>query len=405
MSVMAGEVGEEGDGGENPWRDIIVKSGLLAIVSSWLRSMAKADVKTKLSEISTLEECKIAKKALIDAVTKEDLEKMVGSVTMERKKIDLSVNVIVTIIGILMDKNLLPTFIIQDTELDKYVTALAFDTARESRTDIKMASMENKLKELTDGQNNLFELFSKLSQVQPVGNSTLAGAVGKQINSKGNASLKVPNPFPRASDQPPPNVTTAKRSFRDVAVTKDTLQPPRKRANSVFSIGDESEEERSEPQWETTRQEKRRVRTQERKQNEKIVQQPGVKKSFRKPTPVVVGTGKAQDEKAKAFTAAPKHVFVKRVDRSVTKELVEECLKLFANVDGKAVLVTPEEYRETAYSFSWRVEVPAADLEKALKPDSWAEGWEVRPFYFTFKKKNKEGEDSSDRNVTSQRRV
>ena len=220
---MAGEGGEEGEGGENPWRDIIVKSGLLAIVSSWLRSMAKADVKTKLSEISTLEECKIAKKALIDAITKEDLEKMVGSVTMERKKVDLSVNDIVTIIGILMDKNLLPTFIIQDTELDKYVTALAFDTARESRTDIKMASMENKLKELTDGQNNLFELFSKLSQVQPVGNSTLAGAVGKQINSKGNASLKVPNPFPRASDQPPPNVTTAKRSFRDVAVTKDTL--------------------------------------------------------------------------------------------------------------------------------------------------------------------------------------
>lgn len=183
------------------------------------------------------------------------------------------------------------------------------------------------------------------------------------------------------------------------------MQPPRKRANSVFSIGDESEEERSEPQWETTREERRRVRTQERKQTEKNAQKPGVKKSFRKPTPVVVGTGKSQDGKAKAFVTAPKHVFVKRTDRSVTKELVEECLKLFANIDGKAVLVTPEEYRETAHSFSWRVEVPAADLEKALKPESWAEGWEVRPFYFTFKKKNRDGEDASDRNVTNRRHV
>ena len=82
-----------------------------------------------------------------------------------------------------------------------------------------------------------------------------------------------------------------------------------------------------------------------------------------------------------------------RTDKSTTKEIVQDCLKCFANVDGKAFCVTPEERRDTAYSLSWRVEVPAADLEKCLKPESWATGWAVRQFFFTFKKKEKKIDD------------
>ena len=173
----------DGDQGVNPWEEIIVKSGLLAIVASWLRSMAKSDVKSKLSEICTVEECKTAKLTLINEVTKEDLEKVVGSVAVERKKIDQSVNDIVNIVSILMDKNLLPTFIIKDKELDKFTTALAFDTSKESRTDIKIAGIEDTLKELMEGQNNLFKLYEKCNRVQPVGNTTFTGAVHKEVNS------------------------------------------------------------------------------------------------------------------------------------------------------------------------------------------------------------------------------
>ena len=82
------------------------------------------------------------------------------------------------------------------------------------------------------------------------------------------------------------------------------------------------------------------------------------------------------------------------------------CLRYFADVEGIATCVTPEEYRKTTHSLSWRVEVPAADLAKCLEPSSWAAGWAVRQFFFAKKKPQGAQEDKpegSDNIVPNQR--
>ena len=126
-------------------------------------------------------------------------------------------------------------------------------------------------------------------------------------------------------------------------------------------------------------------------------------KKVKKPSPVTVCTGKTLENKGAAppAMAAPRNVFISRTCKTTTKEIVQDCLKYFANVDGTAVCVTPEEFRQTAHSLSWRVEVPAADLKKSLEPTSWAAGWAVRQYFF-FKKKKPQGSES-DKNVPNQR--
>ena len=71
------------------------------------------------------------------------------------------------------------------------------------------------------------------------------------------------------------------------------------------------------------------------------------------------------------------HVFVTRTAKNTTS-----CLVYLTGIKGKAMCVTPEERKENSYSLSWRVEVPAADLEKALRAESWATGWAVREYFF-----------------------
>ena len=104
--------------------------------------------------------------------------------------------------------------------------------------------------------------------------------------------------------------------------------------------------------------------------------------------------------------AAPRNVFISRTEKTTTKEMVEMCLKYFGDVDGIATCVTPEQYRQTAHSLSWRVKVPAADLAKCLQPTSWAAGWAVQQFFFAKKKPQGAPEknlESSDNNVPNQR--
>ena len=88
--------------------------------------------------------------------------------------------------------------------------------------------------------------------------------------------------------------------------------------------------------------------------------------------------------------AAPRNVFVNRTAKSTTKEKVEACLAHYTGIKGKATCVTPQERRETAFSLSWRVEVPAADLKTALLPSSWVEGWGVKEYFFARTKKSRE---------------
>ena len=250
----------------------------------------------------------------------------------------------------------MPTFVAKDMELDKYnkaVFAGTFTFKEESSLSTKVVNMENAINQLMEGQKKLFDIINDKSWVASV--------------EKANPRL---------------HVTSVKRPYAEAAGADhrkhNLLEPPRKRANSVISVEDASENE-SEAPWETTREEKKREKAKERKQN-------GTKKPSRKPAPVVVGTGKSRDENSKNYQAAPKHVFISRTAKSTTKEIVEDCLKYFANIDGTAVCVTPEEYRETAHSLSWRVEVPAVDLKKCLEPDSWATGWAVRQFFFQRKR-------------------
>ena len=115
---------------------------------------------------------------------------------------------------------------------------------------------------------------------------------------------------------------------------------------------------------------------------------PDYKKKAKKPSPVIVCTGKTVPNKGVAplAMAAPRNVFISRTNKTTTKEMVEMCLKYFGDIDGIAICATPEQYRETAHSLSWRVEVPAADLAKALEPTSWAAGWAVRQLFFAKKK-------------------
>ena len=76
------------DGGTNPWSEFEVKNGLLATVTSCFRVMTKAKVKGILEKIATAEDCKAAKKAMIDEIGKDDLEKAVGPFDIERSKKD-----------------------------------------------------------------------------------------------------------------------------------------------------------------------------------------------------------------------------------------------------------------------------------------------------------------------------
>ena len=99
---------------------------------------------------------------------------------------------------------------------------------------------------------------------------------------------------------------------------------------------------------------------------------------------MIVGTGRTKGSTAGDCPgeAAPKHVFVTRTAKNTTSDIVENCLDYLTGIKGKAVCVTPEERKDNSYSLSWRVEIPAADLEKALQPDSWATGWAVREYFF-----------------------
>ena len=89
--------------GVNPWADIEVKSGLLAVVSSWMRATTRDRVKTILEGLVTGEECKIAKEALVEKVPKEELEKVTGGFTINRRSEDLHTADILKILGALKD--------------------------------------------------------------------------------------------------------------------------------------------------------------------------------------------------------------------------------------------------------------------------------------------------------------
>ena len=80
-----------------------------------------------------------------------------------------------------------------------------------------------------------------------------------------------------------------------------------------------------------------------------------------------------------SYSPSTLHVFVTRTAKNTTSDIVENCL---TGIKGKAVCVTLEERKENSYSLSWRVEIPATDLEKALLSDSWATGWAVREYFF-----------------------
>ena len=85
-------------------------------------------------------------------------------------------------------------------------------------------------------------------------------------------------------------------------------------------------------------------------------------------------------------------MFVSRTAKSTTKENVEACLEYFTGIKGTATCVTPEERIQSAFSLSWRVEVAARDLERALQASSWVTGWGVREYFFPRQKKSKPAE-------------
>ena len=76
------------------------------------------------------------------------MEKVVGSFAVDRNKTDLHIIDIVNIIHNLKEKNLLPTFAVNDKDLDKYNIVLD----QESIMVNKMNSMENTINELLEGQ-------------------------------------------------------------------------------------------------------------------------------------------------------------------------------------------------------------------------------------------------------------
>ena len=224
--------------------------------------------------------------------------------------------------------------------------------------------------------------------------NTFAGVVQKTVPSQGNPNLHVPTPFEKVPGKPPKkHLNSAAYDSSATAVDEDT----------------------DDDGWEKTREDKRKEKLRKRneKKNYKNIHKDSMsnydKKKVKKPSPVTVCTGKALENKGAAppGMAAPRNVFISRTDKTTTKELVEQCLKYFAEVDGIATCVTPEQYRQTAHSLSWRVEVPAAYLATCLKPESWAAGWAVRQFFFFKKKKTQDsaekGPVSADNDVSNQR--
>ena len=175
-----------------------------------------------------------------------------------------------------------------------------FSFKEEPSLSSKVVNMENTITELLAGQKKLFDIVNGKSHVASV----------EKVN-------------PRL------HVTSVKRSFSEAAgseqVKNNLLELARKRANSVISVEELSENEIEAP-WETTREEKKREKAKERKQKVLQDQKNGSEKPFRKPTPVIVGTGKSDNDNSKNYQAAPKHVFVSRTAKSTTKEIVEDCL-------------------------------------------------------------------------------
>lgn len=297
-----------------------------------------------------------------------------GTFTKHRTS-DKFVNDIMGGFKILGDLNEKVEYICSSVDLRKVKASTILFSEDEPVVAVQMRDMKKEISDMKEAQATLFKLLDERlpeKNDQNPATTTFKGIVEKHNNS----ILKVPKPFEKASHLKP---------------------PARKRANSEIdeSIKVSSEDD-TDDGWEQSREDKRRekIRKRNKEKKEKEIEKESKDDNKdnltrKKKTPLVVCTG-TNNGKDSSFQgeAAPRNVFVSRTAKGTTKDNVEACLEYFTGIKGIATCVTPEERLQTAFSLSWRVEVPAVDLQKALEATSWVTGWAVREYFFPRVKKS-----------------
>lgn len=369
--------GGGGDKGDNPWKALEIRNGLLTVICSWMQAASADRIREILLRSVKMEEFEAAKEAIKASIPILELAEVFPRANKDfytkRRSADKNIEDIMEFLQVLDEKNRIPLFLAASNELVKFNKIVLLDTEPQV-VGPRLVRLEERMDQIYSIlQGNL----EKRDDVQIL--PTLNG-----INNKVDAFLREQRSYAAAASKGTETSIPQRAASFKRGLPNQKEAPSKRRRTETGSVSETAAD--SGAAFVATGADDDVFQIVQKKEKKKKLQSASGKLQHRKMKPVIWGKAKVQSE---AAMAAPFDIYVCNTHHTTTEEGIRKTLQDNTSGDagsGVQALEVVCQSKEGMFKKSWRIRVNFADKDRALEPETWPEGWGIRKFFYPRKK-------------------